>query len=393
MSHLKPDNRRLKFSTVDRRRQGSPREADFEGDSVHPDLAWTCEDGRANGGSDTPTQESSVNKPGLDDLDQRPWSILVVDDKPEDRELLRYLLRGAANVELEVLEAGSAAEARRVCQERTPDCIVLDNRLPDEAGISLLRDFTAEPYPPRFPVVMLTGSGDHETAVQAMKAGAQDYLVKGRVTGDSLFRSIRNAVEKVRLRRKIEEQRRELLRVVSTDDLTGLNNRRYLLDRLEEESRRSLRYGIPLSLLLMDVDHFKQVNDRFGHPKGDEVLARIAQVIRSCLRKSDIAGRYGGEEFGVLLTNTNGVGAGRMASRLLLNVSREVFRTASGEEFQVTCSIGAAEFHRSVQDWSQLLSKADQALYQAKNCGRNQVAFYSTEADAARAGQADQPGR
>src|SRR5690606_33369667 len=126
---------------------------------------------------------------------------------------------------------------------------VLDNLLPDEAGISLLRDFTAEPYPPRFPVVMLTGSGDHETAVQAMKAGAQDYLVKGRVTGDSLFRSIRNAVEKVRLRRKIEEQRRELLRVVSTDDLTGLNNRRYLLDRLEEESRRSLRYGIPLSLL------------------------------------------------------------------------------------------------------------------------------------------------
>lgn len=289
---------------------------------------------------------------------------------------MRDLLLDAAHANLSILEASSVEEAKQICKVNRPDCIVLDNRLRGESGLALLREFADGHRPPKFPIVMLTGTGNEETAVQVMKLGAQDYLIKGRVTGDALLSSIRNAIEKVELLRQIEEQRQELLRLACTDDLTGLNNRRFFLSRLKEETTRTFRYNTPLSLLLMDVDHFKEINDRFGHPTGDVVLMRVARCIVQCLRNSDVAGRYGGEEFGVLLTNTDSAGAAAMAERLRTTIQEEEFH-AAGEQFQITCSIGVAQFQVHAQNWDELLSVADQALYEAKHHGRNRVVFYS----------------
>lgn len=300
-----------------------------------------------------------------------PCRILVVDDCCEDRELFRDLLLATADVD--VLEAESIGQALEISEQENPDCILLDNRLSGDSGFSFLERVCQEPHVPKFPVVFLTGTGNEDVAVRAIQTGAQDYLVKGRVTGELLYRTIQNAIEKVAMRRQIEEQRNELLRLATTDELTGLSNRRHFIRRLQEEIERAVRYEAPLTLLLIDVDYFKRINDQYGHPTGDDVLARTGELIRQCLRQSDIAARYGGEEFAVVLTNTTADGGLAMANRLQRILKEEPFCSRNGASFQVTCSIGVAELRSAWEDWEQLVSTADHALYRAKHSGRNRV--------------------
>lgn len=173
---------------------------------------------------------------------------------------------------------------------------------------------------------------------------------------------------------ELERQRllEKMTVLARTDDLTGLVNRRVLIERLEEEVERSRRYGNELSFMLLDVDHFKDVNDRFGHPVGDEVLRTLGDILKSSTRSPDIAGRYGGEEFAVVLSQTGIAEAVEMAERVRKRIRDEQFET-EGETFSVTCSVGVAELDNSDSDGQDLLREVDEALYRAKERGRNRV--------------------
>jgi len=210
-------------------------------------------------------------------------------------------------------------------------------------------------------------------AVRAMKSGAQDYLPKGRLTSESLHRAMHNAMEKVALLRKIEEQRVELMRLATIDELTGLYNRRFFLKRLGDEIDRAVRYESPLSLLILDVDHFKAVNDTYGHLVGDEVLAALAELIRATFRRTDVAARYGGEEFCALLPQTERTGAEHVAERLRQASAVQPIQLQDGGRLSVTCSVGLAVLGEDGGDGSSLLKVADARLYRAKAAGRNRV--------------------
>jgi diguanylate cyclase (GGDEF)-like protein len=172
---------------------------------------------------------------------------------------------------------------------------------------------------------------------------------------------------------------RERLRLVGlTDSLTGLYNRRHLQHRLEQEATRAIRYGQPLSCLFVDADHFKHINDAHGHPAGDQVLVALAQRLRTRLRASDLPTRYGGEEFAVLLPQTNTDSAAMLAEEICRGIAEEPVTLASGEQVNVTVSIGvaalpAADRHAARPAGEAMLEAADQAVYRAKQSGRNRV--------------------
>lgn len=165
----------------------------------------------------------------------------------------------------------------------------------------------------------------------------------------------------------------ELEKLATTDELTGLHNRRSLLHRLKFEAARANRFRAPLSALMIDLDFFKQINDRHGHAAGDQVLASVGRLVRESVRVIDVAGRYGGEELCVILPNTPREGALKLAETLRLKVEAQIHREA-GRQMSVTASIGVASFdHMDIADAESLLNQADAALYRAKHGGRNRV--------------------
>jgi diguanylate cyclase (GGDEF)-like protein len=174
-------------------------------------------------------------------------------------------------------------------------------------------------------------------------------------------------------------------RVGLTDALTGVSNRRFFDQRLHEEVARSMRHGVPLTCLLLDIDHFKGINDNHGHPAGDRVLIGIAERIRAQLRGSDVLARYGGEEFAVLLTQTGNKDAQDIAERIRRTVAESAFRVADDKTLPVSLSIGVATLHGKREDTagasSHLIECADQALYTAKHGGRNRVVNYEGDSD------------
>jgi diguanylate cyclase (GGDEF)-like protein len=305
-------------------------------------------------------------------MEKRSYRILLVEDAPEDRAAYVRLLRDGGLDTYEFLEADTAERGVELCRQQRPDCVLLDYRLPDADGLDVLAQLAGGDAEQAVPIVMLTGQGNEAVAVQALQGGAQDYLIKGNLTAQGLRWAIHNAMEKVALRRQIERQRRELERLATTDVLTGVYNRRVLLERLELELRRCRRYGSRLCVLLLDVDHFKRVNDTFGHLAGDSVLVALGHLLRTRVRGTDVAGRYGGEEFCVLLPETDLDPGRELAERLRQHLAAETF-TAGETTFRVTCSVGVAHFHDPKQKVTDLLQAADEALYRAKQLGRNRV--------------------
>jgi PleD family two-component response regulator len=186
-----------------------------------------------------------------------PRQILLVEDSPEDRALYRRFFTQHAVQGYKVVETASGAEGLAWCQTTPPDCVVLDYFLPDLDGLAFLAALREATQEPQIPMVMLTGKGNEQVAVQAMKSGAQDYLVKGLITPQALHRAVDNAIEKVALQRQVAAQRQELLQLARVDALTGLYNRGYFLERLAQDMQRAQRYAQPLCLLLFDLDHFK----------------------------------------------------------------------------------------------------------------------------------------
>jgi diguanylate cyclase (GGDEF)-like protein len=243
---------------------------------------------------------------------------------------------------------------------------LLDFRLGDRDGLELIHEVVARGC--HTPIVFLTAETAKKVDFAAMNAGALDYLVKGEITPRMLERSLRYAL-------KLGDTLEELRRLATRDQLTGLLNRREFDRILAEESERASRFGRPLALVLVDIDHFKKVNDTHGHPVGDEVLREVARRLGGLMRSVDRVTRFGGEEFALLAMEMDRGVALEAARRICAEMHREPVRVGK-LVLAVTVSVGVAVLPDEADDGPALVAAADKALYAAKARGRNRaVAF------------------
>lgn len=295
---------------------------------------------------------------------QSRLSVLVTDDDMADRLALKRALRPICRV----AEAASEEQLLAKLAEEQPDCVVMDYHIPGCDTMKLLESIAQ-----KVAVIIVTGTNDLALAVNAMKSGAQDYLLKENINPDALQRAVRHAVERMALLQKIEQQRVELELLATTDSLTGLYNRRFFYERINGEIDRARRVRSASSLLLIDLDRFKNVNDEHGHLFGDRMLMHTADVIRTIIRKTDVAARYGGEEFCVLAIGSNLAGGKMLAERLCRKLAAKPIAAGDGHLVTQTCSVGVASL-ADAANANELIGRADKALYQAKRRGRNRVA-------------------
>lgn len=311
--------------------------------------------------------------------------ILVVEDSRTQREHLCQLLTRKG---YEVLEADSGIEGLKLARASQPDLVVLDVVMQDMDGLAVCRWLKMSPETKETPVIMLTVRSEIGSRVEGLHVGADDYL--GKPFADEelearIFAALRVKAAEVELRRRNTELQSMLHHVEAlaiTDPLTGLYNRRRFEDVLRREFAVTRRYGTPLSCLMIDIDHFKKINDSYGHDAGDKILCDVADRFTQRLREVDLAARYGGEEFVVLLPQTPKEGARIVAERMGEFIRRQDFDFDEGST-TVTASIGIADSrdilpeNLSENSGSLLVKAADTALYLAKSRGRDQVVTYA----------------
>jgi two-component system cell cycle response regulator len=295
--------------------------------------------------------------------------ILICDDDPADRKLVRTYLQRITDREIVLLEAGHTEEIQNALDKGRIDLVLMDNQMPGKSGMEWLAEIAKKQLAP---VVMLTGSGTEEIAAQAFQEGAVGYLPKGTLSREKLKNIIDAALDKWTRLQQAMADKEKLERLATFDSLTGLYNRRAVLGRLGELINLANRYKEDFSLSMLDIDHFKTVNDLYGHLTGDEVLARIATLIRRNVRDTDIVGRYGGEEFIIVLPKTNLSSSWVVAERLRSIIEKAEMKDSARNVFTITVSQGLAGWERD-EDATSLISRADEALYKAKGKGRNRV--------------------
>ncbi len=289
--------------------------------------------------------------------------VLVVDD---DRLQRTHTMNLVAEWEAHGVGAQTAAEAIRLYRAERPDIVLLDVLMPNVDGYKLSKLLKADAG--FVPIIMLTALEDVGAKRRGLAAGADEFLTKPVNPIDLKIR-VSSMLRIRRLAQDLEEANRRLEALAGVDPLTQLPNRRVLKERLEQEFSRSKRYGRPLGCLILDVDHFKRVNDDHGHLVGDEVLTRVGSAIASTIRKSDLAGRYGGEEFLVIAPETTSSGGAALAERL----RHAIGSLPAGALPRVTVSIGVATTGPATKAAEDILRCADTALYAAKEAGRNRV--------------------
>jgi two-component system cell cycle response regulator len=224
----------------------------------------------------------------------------------------------------------------------------------------------------QLPILLIAAERDLSRLAKGLDLGANDYLVRPVDRNELLARS-NIQVRRRRLQNQLDENYRRSLALALTDELTGLYNRRYLLAHLDELIARGAGDGVRAALLLFDIDHFKRVNDTYGHPSGDEVLRQIARRAQDSVRSDDLVARLGGEEFAVVMPETELAVAAAVANRLRVEVASRPFLLSGGEQLEITISIGVTTAYPGYEDRNQLLKRADDALYEAKAAGRNRV--------------------
>lgn len=296
-------------------------------------------------------------------------AVLIYDDDKRYRKLLRSMLGQFHNMTFTVKEAGNTRQMESELTGHNPDVVILDLELPEKSGMEWLREIKARDIAP---VVIITGSGSVQLAVEAMKNGAYDYIPKAYLTYDQLAKSLVNTRERWNLLKEKERLQDELAHMAMYDTLTNVLSRRALMEQVEFETQRTKRYKRDLSILMIDIDHFKQVNDTYGHLAGDVVLRELAQTLQKQTRGSDFVGRYGGEEFLAILPETSLDRALILAEKLRKRVAELTIRLDGQVLKGTTISIGAAAYDNDASI-ENLINRVDKWLYKAKNGGRNQV--------------------
>ena len=308
--------------------------------------------------------------------------ILLVDDDPGSIQIMSRMLEGVGNLRF----ATNGADALRLAKEATPALMLLDAEMPGMSGFDICRALKGDPTLADVSVIFVTSHGEPAFEIEGFALGAADFIAKP-VSAPLL-------VARVETQLRVKRMADELRRIATVDVLTGVANRRRFDDALEQEWRRTRRTCEPLALLMIDVDHFKLFNDRYGHPAGDTCLRSVAQALcGTSLRPGDLVARYGGEEFAVLLPHTHRGGAEHVAQAILEGVAAlAIAHGASPTAGHVTVSVGIACYDQDSPGWqasaaesraaerpgeypspSDLVKAADQALYAAKDAGRAQA--------------------
>ena len=308
-------------------------------------------------------------------------NILIVDDSATMRVGLARMIERMGH---DARVASGGSDALRIYQNERPDMILLDVLMDEMDGYHVAREIRSLAGETWVPIIFLSSREEDQDLERGIEAGGDDYLVKpvSFVVLHSKIRAMQRIDEMrrklVRVTDELEAANRELARLSHHDGLTGIPNRRFLDERLAAEIDSAQRNQKPLSLLLIDVDHFKAFNDQYGHPMGDACLIDVAHALRrACRRATDMAARYGGEEFVVLLPNCTAVGAQRAAVTILEAIRTLSIPHAKSEHARVTVSIGVYTVipARNAQA-AALLASADLALYSAKQSGRDRVAVH-----------------
>lgn len=307
--------------------------------------------------------------------------VLLVEDDRSMRMLLETMLKNAGH---HVCVAINGVEAMKLLDKERPQLIVTDWIMPEMDGITLCRKLRARDEYRDVYIIVETAQESQEHLVEAFEAGADDYVLKP-ITAKMFYARLRAAQRVIQMQVELEHDRAQLLnysneltaanehllKQVLHDSLTGLNNRRYAWERLSQEWALTLRGDRTLSCLMVDIDHFKNVNDVFGHNVGDEALKLVANTLRKSARTQDVVCRFGGEEFLVICPDTKMSAAYECAERLRSSVAAQKLTLENGNEIKLTVSIGGAEKKDSIASMEKLLVCADNNLYAAKKAGRN----------------------
>lgn len=291
--------------------------------------------------------------------------ILIVDDDFAIKEAMHEYLELAG---YQCATVSTAEEALEAMKSREMDVVITDIILPGMDGLELT-DVIKKNYDTD--IMVMTGYSGSYSYEEAINKGASDFVFKP-VRFEELLLRLKRVLKERKLTQERVQMLKKLHKLAITDGLTKLYNLRHFYAQLELEVNRSNRYQHPLSLLLIDLDHFKEYNDSHGHLKGDEVLMRVGQKIRLCLRKMDTAYRYGGDEFTTILPETTGNEATSVAYRIREAIESEPFTPAPGKQVVITVTIGVTEYCPK-EDLASLIQRADRAMYLTKQKGRNQV--------------------
>jgi diguanylate cyclase (GGDEF)-like protein len=297
----------------------------------------------------------------------KPIKLLLVDDDDVDREKFRRLLRRSGLV-IQIEDATSGREALARLSQSKFDCVVVDYRLGDTTGTDLVRSIKQASDTP-IPVIMVTGLGDERVAVDAMREGVYDYLSKNRLKPQHLASAIEGSLRWAQLEEQLAGAQERLRRLGLFDTLTTLPNRNLFFDRLEQVLQSAQRNGDRFSLMMMDLNLFKEINDTMGHEAGDKVLAEIGRRLSRLTRAADTCARTGGDEFAAVLVGCDSA-AGAMVVADKIHAALHDPMMIDDELVRVTVSIGVALFPTHGCDSRTLLAHADQAMYRAKRSSR-----------------------
>ncbi|MCG3173635.1 MAG: Response regulator PleD [Myxococcota bacterium] len=300
--------------------------------------------------------------------------VLIIDDSITIRQGIKIALKKASLFD-DYLEAREGREALDRARSTQVDLILCDVVMPEMDGFQFLEELKKIETYRDTPVIMLTGQESVEKKIRGLELGASDYLIKPFDSGELIAR-VKVQLKIKQLQDDLREANERYRTLSLTDYLTGLYNRRHFMDMLQQEYSRCRRHNAVMSLLIADVDHFKSINDRLGHLKGDEVLSRAALVLKDNLRGHDTVARFGGEEFSILLPMTNGEEAAAVADKLRRKIESEL-KSVEGLN-GVTASFGVAAFPSpGLETLEHLINAADKAMYRAKEMGRNRVVLYA----------------
>ena len=301
------------------------------------------------------------------------FPILIAEDDPVSRKLLEKILIKVGN---KVVSVENGQKALELFDDKFFPIVLTDWMMPEMDGLELCRAIRKNTYPGYVFIILLTAKDSKDDIIRGLGAGADDYLTKPFSHAELVAR-LNTGKRVLELERSLKDANEEIRILSITDPLTGTYNRGYMTERLPQEIKRARRYSRPLSIILCDIDHFKKVNDTYGHLVGDRVLKDFAQCIRHSIRQDvDWTARYGGEEFLIVLPETDVNGASVMAERLKSELSQRVTET-QGKQISITASFGVTGFGPDIPDEmispEAMVSKADKYLYQAKREGRNRA--------------------
>ena len=301
-------------------------------------------------------------RPKVSTRETKPLKVLIIEDHPDQRDLLAIVLQREG---YQVVTAANGVEALEQLEREAIQIVLSDIMMPKMDGFELVKNIRSKPALKEIYVILITARIQEGDRVRGLDLGADDYITKPFSFSELLAR--------VRVGTRVVKYQRHLKDQTQIDSLTGLYNRRAMEEKFHDEFERANRYNHPLSVLILDIDNFKTINDTYGHHGGDMALIKIAEILREKTRHSDFSARFGGEEFVLVLPETNLESALQVATKIHDEIRTWPFGKPD-RPFTLTVSIGVSSTsEKSHSDWRQMLETADQALYLAKNRGKDRV--------------------